>query len=58
MVDETTLKINAILDWEYAGFYPPEFEGAFYLRPGPSFAFGGEENDVPKLLELLENWKA
>jgi aminoglycoside phosphotransferase (APT) family kinase protein len=33
MVDETTLKINAILDWEYAGFYPPEFEGAFYLLP-------------------------
>ena len=58
MVDETTLKINAILDWEYAGFYPLEFEGAFYLRPGPSFALEGEENDVPKLLELLEYWKA
>ena len=38
MVDESTFKINAILDWEFAGFYPPEFEGAFYLRPGPSSA--------------------
>jgi aminoglycoside phosphotransferase (APT) family kinase protein len=58
IVDETTLKINAILDWEYAGFYPPEFDGAFYLRPGPSVALEGEENDVPKLLELLQHWKA
>lgn len=58
MVDETTLKVNAILDWEYAGFYPPEFEGPFYLRPGPSGALEGEVDDVPKLLELLEHWKA
>jgi len=57
IVDEKTLKINAILDWEYAGFYPPEFDRAFYLRPGPSVALQGEENDVPKLLEVLEHWK-
>lgn len=31
IVDETTLKINAIIDWEYAGFFPLEFDGAFYL---------------------------
>ncbi|KAF8056876.1 kinase-like domain-containing protein [Lyophyllum atratum] len=58
MVDETTLKINAILDWEYAGYYPPEFDGAFYLRSGPSIALEGEEDDVPKLLEALERWRA
>ena len=58
IVDEKTLKVNAILDWEYAGFYPPEFDGPFYLRPGPSVALKGEENDVPKLLEVLEHWKA
>ena len=34
IVDKTTLEINDILDWEHAGFYPPEFEGAFYLGPG------------------------
>ena len=57
MVDETTLKITAILDWEYAGFYPKEFEGPYYLRPGPSVALEGEEDDVAKLLEVLEQWK-
>ena len=57
IVDEKTLKINAILDREYAGFYPPEFDRAFYIRPGPSVALKGEENDVPKLLEMLEHWK-
>jgi aminoglycoside phosphotransferase (APT) family kinase protein len=58
IVDGTTLKVNAILDWEYAGFYPPEFDGPFYLRPGPSVAIEGEEDDVPKLLTVLEHWKA
>jgi aminoglycoside phosphotransferase (APT) family kinase protein len=28
IVDKETHKINAIIDWEYAGFYPKE--GAFY----------------------------
>ncbi|KAF8069251.1 hypothetical protein FPV67DRAFT_1669268 [Lyophyllum atratum] len=58
MVDETTLKITAILDWEYAGYYPAEFDGAFYLRPGPSAALEGEEDDVPKLLEVLDSRRA
>jgi len=57
VVDEKTLEINAILDWEYAGFFPPEFEGAFYLRPGPSGALEGEEYDIP-VLEVLRQWKA
>ena len=39
LVDEMTLKVNAIIDWE---FYSPELEGKFYLRPGPSVAFDGE----------------
>ncbi|KAI0056446.1 kinase-like protein [Artomyces pyxidatus] len=54
IVDEKTLKINAIIDWEYAGFYPKEFDAAFYKRVGPSAAIDGEENDVPRLLEILE----
>ncbi|KDR72725.1 hypothetical protein GALMADRAFT_762580 [Galerina marginata CBS 339.88] len=58
IVDEKTLKVKAILDWEYAGFYPPEFDGKFYLRPGPSAALEGEEDDVPKLMEVLDHWKA
>ena len=58
LVDETSLKINAIIDWEYAGFFPPEFDGKFYLRPGHSIALEGEEDDVSSLFEVLEYWKA
>lgn len=53
IVDPNTLKINAIIDWEYAGFFPPYFEAPFYKRIGPSVALDGEEDDVPKLLEFL-----
>ena len=56
LVDEDTLMVTAIIDWEYAGFYPKEFEGAFYKRPGPSVALDGEEDDVPYLLGVLEQW--
>lgn len=53
IVDPVTLKINAIIDWEYAGFFPQYFEAPFYKRRGPSVALDGEEDDVPKLLEFL-----
>ncbi|KLO13806.1 kinase-like protein [Schizopora paradoxa] len=56
LVDPETLKITAVLDWEYAGFYPEEFEGRFYKWPGCSAVLEGEEDDVPKLLETLEKW--
>lgn len=35
IVDSRTLKIAAIIDWEYVRFWPEYFEGAFYERPGP-----------------------
>lgn len=50
IVDPETLKINAIIDWEYAGFYPKEFEGMFFKRPGPSVALKGEVDDENTLL--------
>ena len=53
IVDPVTLKINAIIDWEYAGFYPSFFEWPFYHRPGPSAALEGEEDDSPKLIDFL-----
>jgi Choline/ethanolamine kinase len=34
LVDPNSLKINAIYDWEYSGFYPEYFEGQFYTRWG------------------------
>lgn len=57
IVNPDTLKIRAIIDWEYAGFYPDFFEGKFYTRPGPSDALEryNEKSDTSKLLEFLES---
>ncbi|KAI1174943.1 kinase-like protein [Nemania sp. FL0916] len=55
VVDPDTLKVNAIIDWEYAGFYPAHFERPFYLRPGPSVALKDETDDSFQLLEFLES---
>ncbi len=53
IVDPETLKVNAIIDWEYAGFFPQEFEGMFFRRPGPSVALDGEVNDEKVLLDIM-----
>jgi hypothetical protein len=56
IVDPETLKINAIIDWEYAGFWPKWFEGEFWKRAGPSIALDGEIDDRERCREwLLEN---
>lgn len=57
IVDPDTLKIRAIIDWEYAGFYTPEFEGQFWKRDGPSVAIGEEIDDTKELTELLNKYK-
>lgn len=53
IVDPETLKVKAIIDWEYAGFYPAEFEGMYFRRPGPSGALAGEHNDEQELLKIM-----
>lgn len=53
IVDPKTLKIKAIIDWEYAGFFPEYFEAPFYERYGPSVAINGEHDDVSQLLRFL-----
>jgi hypothetical protein len=55
IVDPVTLKIRAIIDWEYAGFYPIFFEWPFYKRLGPSSALEGEVDDSMKLLNFLQS---
>ncbi|SPQ20219.1 def597d0-41ab-4796-bf56-e565f73dea42 [Thermothielavioides terrestris] len=55
IVNPDTLKIAAIVDWEYAGFYPERFEFPFYKRKGPSVALGEEEDDTFELLHFLES---
>lgn len=54
IVDPRTLKIQAIIDWEYAGFFPEKFEWPFYERRGPSIALDGEHDDSAELLQFME----
>lgn len=55
IVDPETLNIRAIIDWEYAGFFPRYFEAPFYERLGPSVPIDGENDDVNDLLKFLSN---
>jgi Ser/Thr protein kinase RdoA (MazF antagonist) len=55
IVDPDTLKINAIIDWEYAGFYPARLEWPFYTRLGPSVAGKDEVDDSFELLGFLKS---
>lgn len=55
IVDPETLKVRAIIEWEYAGFFPGYIEGHFYKRAGPFVAFNGEHDDAPKLLQFLND---
>lgn len=54
IVDPVSLKINAIVDWEYAGFYPSRFDWPFYKRSGDWHPSKGED-DTTDLLEFLKS---
>lgn len=58
IVNPETLKIAAIIDWEYSGFFPPEFEVPYFRRPGPSVPLEGEHDDVDALLDVMAKEKA
>ncbi|KAH8590023.1 kinase-like domain-containing protein [Bisporella sp. PMI_857] len=53
IVDPKTLKINAIIDFEYSGFWPEKFEQRFYTRLGPTIAREGEIDDTLELIRFL-----
>jgi serine/threonine protein kinase len=53
MVDPVTLRITGIIDWEFAGFFPPEFEYPFYTRKGPSLPLENEPHDEMDLANAL-----
>ncbi|EFQ97602.1 hypothetical protein MGYG_00641 [Nannizzia gypsea CBS 118893] len=55
IVDPNSLKIRAIIDWEYAGFYPAYFDRSFFRRKGPSVAIDGETDDSEILLDFLQS---
>ena len=56
LVDPESLRINAVIDWEYAGFWPEWFEMPLWRRVGPSGALEecGEVDDTEKLVSWLE----
>ena len=33
LIDKDTHAVKAVLDWEYSGFYPSEFELPLWLKP-------------------------
>jgi aminoglycoside phosphotransferase (APT) family kinase protein len=55
IVNPETLKIAAIVDWEYAGFFPEEFDVAFYKRLGPSVAVNDEKDDTEKFMKFIKD---
>ena len=57
LVDPETHVIQAIIDFEYSGFYPSFFEGQFYRRVGPSVALDGEDDDTNRLIDFIISHK-
>lgn len=55
IVDPETLKIAAIIDWEYGGFWPEWFEQPYWQRQGPGAPLDGEEDDRARCREWLLN---
>jgi hypothetical protein len=55
IVNPDTLKIRAIIDREYAGFFPARFDYPFCNRLGPSSAINGEVDDSLELLQFLDS---
>lgn len=53
IVDPDTLRIKAIIDWEFGGFWPAWFEKPFWKRPGPSVNLEGEVDDVQQCRDWL-----
>jgi aminoglycoside phosphotransferase (APT) family kinase protein len=54
IVCHDSLKISAIVDWEYAGYWPERFEHRFYKRLGPS-VIEGEGDDAEEIHQSLKN---
>lgn len=57
IIDPVEPKIRAIIDWEYAGFFPPEFDTEFYKWRAPWITFNRESDDSKELLATLRSKK-
>ncbi len=55
MIDPDTLEVAAIIDWEYSGFYPPEFEAPLWTKgsrePGYHDIDAHKVDDLIKILD-------
>lgn len=56
LVDPLTLKVIAIIDWEFAGFYPESHDIAFYEKTTPSGQQVWETPDV--VAKMKEFWSS
>jgi len=52
VVDTKTLKVISLIDWEYSGFFPPDFEKPFWLDPAQNGRIDQEES--ARLVALLD----
>jgi hypothetical protein len=53
LIDPDTYEIKAVVDWEYAGFYPAEVESEYWRREGIVWALEGEKCDIDHVLRVL-----
>lgn len=63
MMDPQTLQVRALLDWEYAGFFPPDMErwpgtldSDMYYKRGHNIAHAIAEFLPIEYLECYEGW--
>jgi len=52
VVEPKTLEITSLIDWEYSGFFPPDFEKSFWLDPSENCRV--DEGESRCLIALLD----
>ncbi|MCJ1449552.1 MAG: hypothetical protein MMC23_010072 [Stictis urceolatum] len=57
LVDRETLKIVAVIDWEYGGFFPPELEIPFYESSEHSGIQVKSNSLKPAVDYMIEFWR-
>lgn len=56
MIDPDTLQVEAIIDWEYSGFYPPKVVAPLWTKaPNEPGYHDIDAHKVQSLIKLLEN---
>ena len=56
LMDPDTLQVQAIIDWEFSGFYPSEFEAPLWLKAANDPGYGDIDADkTERLLRFLRD---